>query len=124
MGWFFGFVDGVFPVFFVLVFSLVIAGFIFAIVRGIRTWNKNNASPRLTVDATVVAKRTEVFHHHGNNVNTAHYSSTSYYATFQVASGDRIEFAVDASVYGMIVEGDSGKLSFQGTRFLGFEREY
>ena len=28
----------------------------------------------------------------------------------------------DGSDYGMLVEGDIGKLSFQGTRYLGFER--
>lgn len=47
---------------------------------------------------------------------------TTYYATFQVESGDRMELEVDDSDYGMLVEGDTGKLSFQGTRYLGFER--
>ena len=49
-------------------------------------------------------------------------TSTSYYVTFEVESGDRIEFAVRGQDYGMLVEGDTGRLSFQGTRFLGFER--
>lgn len=48
-------------------------------------------------------------------------SSTSYYVTFQVESGDRIEFCVKGSEYGMLVEGDRGRLTFQGTRYLGFE---
>ena len=47
---------------------------------------------------------------------------TTYYATFQVESGDRMELEVDGSDYGMLVEGDMGKLMFQGTRYLGFER--
>ena len=42
--------------------------------------------------------------------------------TFQVESGDRMEFEVDGSDYGLLVQGDIGKLSFQGTRYLGFER--
>ncbi len=46
-----------------------------------------------------------------------------YYATFQVESGDRMEFQVQDTDYGLLVEGDRGKLTFQGTRFLGFERE-
>ena len=29
----------------------------------------------------------------------------------------------NAGIGGMIVEGDTGKLSFQGTRYLGFERK-
>ena len=47
---------------------------------------------------------------------------TTYYVTFQVESGDRMEFEVDGSDYGLLVQGDIGKLSFQGTRYLGFER--
>ena len=42
--------------------------------------------------------------------------------TFQVDSGDRMELSVSGSEYGMLVEGDRGKLSFQGTRYLSFER--
>lgn len=83
-------------------------------------WNKNNHSPRLTVPATVVAKRTEVSRHHTDN--TMAHTFTTYYVTFQVESGDRMELEVDGSDYGMLVEGDIGKLSFQGTRYLGFER--
>ena len=89
-------------------------------IRNIRTWNQNNHSPRLTVPAKVVAKRTEVSHHHTDN--TMMHTFTTYYVTFQVESGDRMEFTVSGSDYGMLVEGDIGKLSFQGTRYLGFER--
>lgn len=49
-------------------------------------------------------------------------ASTWYYVTFQVESGDRMEFSVTGSEYGMLAEGDCGKLSFQGTRYLSFER--
>ena len=50
-------------------------------------------------------------------------SSTSYYVTFEVDSGDRIEFSMSGSEYGMLIEGDAGTLNFQGTRYLGFERK-
>lgn len=43
--------------------------------------------------------------------------------TFQVESGDRIEFIVNGYEYGMLLEGDMGKLSFQGTRYLSFDRD-
>ena len=46
-----------------------------------------------------------------------------YYVTFQVDSGDRIELNLNGNEYGMLIEGDKGKLSFQGTRYLGFMRE-
>lgn len=42
--------------------------------------------------------------------------------TFQVESGDRMELQVKGTDYGMLAEGDRGKLHFQGTRYLGFER--
>lgn len=49
-------------------------------------------------------------------------TSTTYYATFEVPSGDRMEFKVGSREYGMLVEGDAGKLTFQGTRYHGFQR--
>ena len=107
------------PVMFVLVFGIIIV----TMVRGICEWNKNNHSPKLTVPATVVSRRTAVsHHHHGNEMHHTH-TSTSYYATFQVESGDRIEFAVPGAEYGMLAEGDRGTLAFQGTRYLNFHRE-
>lgn len=116
---------GLFEVMFFLVFILVIGVFIVGAVRGISQWNKNEHSPRLTVEATVVAKRMDVHHHHhhGTTGHMGHSSSSSsYYVTFQVASGDRMELHMNGREYGMLVEGDRGDLSFQGTRYLGFVR--
>lgn len=45
---------------FQLVFVCVCAVILFLIVKNISTWNKNNHSPRLTVPAMVVTKRTQV----------------------------------------------------------------
>ena len=50
-------------------------------------------------------------------------ASTTYYATFQVESGDRMELRLSGAEYGMLAEGDRGRLTFQGTRYLSFERE-
>ena len=101
------------PVMFVLVFGIIIV----AMVRGVGEWNKNNQSPKLTVPVTVVAKRSDV--HRG--IETMH-TFTSYYVTFQVESGDRMEFEVSDMEYGMLAEGDRGMLTFQGTRYLSFQR--
>ena len=122
-GWFDAIFSFIFPILFLLfpiLFLLFIGMFFFALISNLRTWNKNNHSPRLTVPATVVAKRTEVSRHHTDN--TIAHTFTTYYVTFQVESGDRMELTVSGSDYGMLVEGDIGKLSFQGTRYLGFER--
>ncbi len=111
---------GAFEVVFSLMFFLVFGVFIFTFVKGISQWNKNNQSPRLTVDATVVAKRQNVSRHNHNN-HMSH--STTYYVTFQVESGDRMELHVNGYEYGMLVEGDFGDLTFQGTRYLEFVRK-
>ena len=108
------------PVIFVLVFGIIIV----AMVRGIGEWNKNNHSPKLSVPAKVVSRRTAVSHHHhhqGNGMYHTH-TATSYYVTFQVESGDRMELQVSGREYGMLAEGNIGKLTFQGTRYLSFER--
>lgn len=112
---------GSFEVMFLLVFVLVIGTFVVTIFKGVRQWNKNNQMPRLTVDAIVAAKRTQVGRHsRAGSGGTSSY--THYFVTFQVESGDRLELSVDGSEYGVLVEGDRGKLSFQGTRYLGFTR--
>lgn len=110
----------IFPFLFITVFVIVIGTFVVMAVRGVGTWSKNNASPRLTVSAQVVTKRTQVSRHH--HQDSMSHTSTTYYATFQVESGDRMEFSVSGAEYGMLVEGDQGSLTFQGTRYLGFER--
>ena len=127
MGFGFGFdtTFGFAQVFIFAVFAIVIVSFIVAAVKGIGTWHKNNNSPRLTVNAAVVSKRqnTTVHHHHDSNTGGMHNrSSTTYYATFQFDSGDRLELHIPGREYGMLAEGDVGELTFQGTRYLGFER--
>ena len=121
--------DALFSILFPLVFLFVLGMILFTVVSDLRRWRKNNASPRLTVPATVVAKRMNVSRHHTANAGDmtgAHgYTSTSattYYVTFQVESGDRMEFHVPGNEYGLLAEGDAGRLSFQGTRYLSFER--
>ena len=119
----FGMGVGMFNIMFTISFVLVIGIFVVTIVRGIGEWNKNNHSPRITVPVTVVSKRTHVSRRHRAGNHHHHHTSTSYYATFQLGSGDRMEFHVSGSEYGLLVEGDRGNLSFQGTRYLSFERE-
>ncbi len=121
----FSFINALFPIMFFTIFAIVIVTFIVTAVRGVGQWNRNNNSPVLTVDASIVAKRTQVSHHHHNNGSNMHHSSSStrYYVTFEVESGDRMELPVSGYEYGMLVEGDRGRLTFQGTRYQGFVRK-
>ena len=129
MGFGFGFSNfstglNIMGIFVTLMFVVVFGLFIVVAVKGISQWNKNNHSPRLTVPATIVAKRTNVSHHHHHGGTGMHHTthSTTYYVTFQVDSGDRMELHVAGHEFGMLIEGDRGNLTFQGTRYLGFER--
>ncbi|MCO7127213.1 DUF2500 domain-containing protein [Sporolactobacillus shoreicorticis] len=81
------------------------------------TWSSNQQKPRLRVHASVVGKRTKTS---GGNQTMV---STHYYATFEVESGDQMEFHVNGSEYGELAEGDYGMLDFQGSRSQGFTRE-
>ena len=124
MGPGFGFGFGMFQIMFFIVFGLAISTVFISLIKGVKEWNKNNHSPRLTVPATVVTKRTDVTRRRSGGTNGHHHyhTSTNYYVTFEVESGDRMELHLSGPEYGLLVEGDNGKLSFQGTRYLGFER--
>lgn len=120
----------IFNVLFSIIFFCILALIIYNIVKNISTWNQNNHSERLTVPAKIVAKRTKVSQHQQPNAGDATgahgftvMSSTSYYVTFELENGERMELSVKGPEYGMLAEGDIGALSYQGTRYLGFERK-
>jgi hypothetical protein len=117
---FLGFIKDI-PLFFKLfggfVLAIVVGGFLYVIVRGLRSWIGNNTSEVVTRAITVVDKRTEVWGGSGDSSAT-----TNYYITFQMDDQSRIELQVRADKYGLIVVGDQGDLTYQGTRFKEFHR--
>lgn len=90
-----------------LMFLGIIGVAVFYIIR-------NNRKPKLTVSATVVGKR---------KLSHRKASDRHYFVTFQVDSGDRIEFWVTSCDYSELRQDDCGILTFQGTRFIGFEKD-
>jgi glycerophosphoryl diester phosphodiesterase len=104
---------GIFPIFFILMFCFVFGMIISTVIKGAKQNRQNNNSPRITAEAEVVTKRTKVWGDH---------SHTVYFATFQFESGDRLELEIPHNQFGYLVEGDKGKLTFQGNRFMSFER--
>lgn len=114
----FGLMGIIVPVMSIAIFVLAFT----MIIKGLRQERKNDQMPRLTVEARVLAKRTQVGHHRNSSNHTSH-SYTRYYATFEVASGDRMELQVPGPESGLLVEGDFGDLTFQGTRYLSFDRK-
>ncbi len=104
---------GIFPIVFFLMFGLVFGLILTTLIKSARQNRKNDASPRVTAEASVVAKRTQVRGDHAH---------TTYFVTFQFPSGDRLELMIPHNQFGYLVEGDKGNLTFQGTRFLDFQR--
>lgn len=77
----------------------------------------NDSQPVQTKDAKISGKRTEL------SGGGKHRVSTSYFATFEFAENQRrLELEIDSEDFGLMAEGDSGKLTFQGRRYLQFER--
>ncbi|WP_438449051.1 DUF2500 domain-containing protein [Gorillibacterium sp. sgz5001074] len=96
---------------------MIIGMIVFVAIRGINTWARNNASPVLRRDATVVSKRTKVWGGSGDSS-----ASTSYFVTFEFDDRSRLELQLSGSEYGLIAEGDRGRLTNQGSRFNSFQR--
>ena len=110
----------------IAVFAVILVG---AIGRGLYVWIRNNNSPQENVEARVVVKRMKVSGHGGTMMrntavmNTMHSSTyTRYFVTFELEDGKRLELGVKDPEYAMLAEGDKGRLSYQGTRYLGFDR--
>ena len=110
----FGLFDFLFPILFLAIFGLAFGTIVSSLVKNVKTERKNDAAPRVTSEATIVTKRTQVRGDHAH---------TTYFATFQFESGDRLEMQIPHDRFGYLVEGDKGKLTFQGTRFLDFQRQ-
>lgn len=116
------FMFSIFSIIFVLVFLVVFYMIGLTIVGNIKREHKNDHSPRLTVEVKVVSKRTNFHRSPGEQGHMGH-GHTTYFVTFEVKSGDRMELSVTGPEYGLLVEGDFGELTFQGTRYLRFERK-
>ena len=91
----------VFPYLFGIMFVTIFILFASILLSHLGRKKKDDRSPRLTVPAQVISRRTE----------------------FRRNAGHDMEFSLTGPESGMLLEGDSGKLSFQGTRYLGFERQ-
>lgn len=100
-----------------IVATIVVSVFAVVIVRGVGQRRRDSASPALTTLARVVTKRSEV--HGGTGESRAR---TACFVTFETPTGERLELALPARESGLIADGDTGQLSYRGTRFQGFAR--
>ncbi|MGY0374108.1 DUF2500 domain-containing protein [Clostridium sp. JNZ J1-5] len=119
-----GFFGGM-PPFFMVFFFIILCFIVFTIVSMIKSYHRNATSPILTEHAKVIAKRTEVSHHHYNTAdNHSHSSShTRYYVTFETDAGQRMELTLSGKEFGLIAEGDIGNVTYQGEWYKTFKRD-
>jgi hypothetical protein len=113
----FGVMNVAIPIFIVVILSIIVI----SVVSSVKLYLHNNKQPELVVHSIIVGKRTEVSHRY-NAETSVNRSDSKYFLTFEVDSGDRLEFKVSGQEYGQSAEGDNGRLTFQGNRYLGFER--
>jgi Protein of unknown function (DUF2500) len=103
------------PIFIGIVSLMVIVG----VSRSVIQWHRNNQQPVTSAQAKIIAKRTEV---RGSMSDSVGSTSTSYYCTFELTTGQRLEHRIAGREYGLLAEGDEGILTYQGTRYRGFQR--
>lgn len=104
-----------------LIFIIIIAAMLFTIIKNVSEWLSNNKKPVETEKAKMITKRENVRRAAGRRRGLAG-SQTAYFATFELENGERKEFKLKGKEYAMLAEGDTGHLTFQGTRYHSFER--
>lgn len=110
----FNFIFSIFPIVFIGIFILTI-------VTGVREWSSNKKMPILSVIAKLIdSKKTTSTHNNNGHLHT----DNNYYLIFEVESGDRLDFKVSRQDYKNSVVGDIGKLTFQGTKYISFNRNF
>lgn len=105
------------------------AVFIYILVKNLSGQAGIGLSPRTAVQAGVIDKKENISrtqHPLNNDLTGASgfttSTRTSYEVTFQLSGGERKTFTVERAVYELLLEGDYGTLTYQGPKYIGFER--
>lgn len=113
-----------FMLMFFVIFFLAICTIMFSLISSISEHNKNRKQPIVPTQAKVISKFQDVTNHltHSQHNNTMSHTNTNYYIAFEFSNHERVQFKVSKLEFGKIIEGDVGILTFQGSRFISFER--
>ena len=102
----------------VLVFlTLVLLPVILRAMTAMRRASTITNSPARSAEATVLSKRIEL------SSDDAGRTEQRHFATFQFASGERVELELTGHQFGLLAEADQGTLHWKGPRYLDFDRE-
>ena len=109
-------------------FAVLIALIVFLIIL-IRRNAKESAAEHvagITIEASIFTKRTRK----KRDPNTLPYdkeysyaATAFHYITFETRDCQRIELSVDAATYQRLSEGDTGTLTYQGSKYIDFIQE-
>jgi hypothetical protein len=93
-----------------------------SLYRVVARWHHNNMQPVRTVHARLVHKEHNVWLNGGNKATWN--ASSTFRATFQLsATHECLTFSLNEAHYATLGEPGTALLTYQGTRFLGFETE-
>ena len=84
-------------------------------------WKHNRKIPRLTHEVSILNKRTQTDQFRIKDKKIGR-PITTYYVTFHLPYDEQIELRIPEKDYRFLFQGDSGHLTFQGTKFFTFER--
>jgi len=107
-----------------LIFFIIIIGImVISVVREIIKWKYNNKQPQNSFEVSIIAKRDSgMFSRRGGRFYLN--LTIEYYITFKfLHDGSKKEFCLSSIKGEKIKIGDSGILTLQGTRYIGFEKQ-
>ena len=82
-------------------------------------WLRNCRKKRDCIYCKIVGRRVHVENNRKSNEGDV---ITKYYMTFETSEGRRLELQVSGKQYGLCMQGDEGQLTFQGIRYVSFQR--
>ena len=113
------------------IFLIIVFVIMVILVNNMNRWSQNNNSPETTVEAVVSDKRDRDSMQQvpagGDPTGAQGFQlipNIHRTAVFTVESGETMEFTVSEGEFRSLQKGERGRLTFQGTRYLGFERIY
>ncbi|MGN0569291.1 MAG: DUF2500 domain-containing protein [Candidatus Fimenecus sp.] len=105
---------------FIVMFCIIIG---LSLIIVIRQWWKNRHSPLIVTQATVIDKRIEEHYIRSKRSAGIGYRTRKlliYYITFNLEGGENIELRTNEIEYSELQNDDYGKLTFKGSKYLGF----
>jgi hypothetical protein len=111
------------PILIGLIFAAILGTAGYQLFKKARESSRNDALPVTAVHATVSATRTNTIAQPAElNPKYKIDPVTKFFVTFRLSEGRTVEFELSSQQLAPLTEGQQGKLTYQGTRYLGFEK--